>query len=260
MPDRIDLKVLRCDGPGKPQYWQEFSIPYRPNMNVISVLQAVQRNPVTKDGKRVAPVVWDCNCLEEVCGACTMIINGRVRQACSALIDKLELPLELRPMTKFPTIRDLWVDRQRMFNSLIRVKAWVPIDGTYDLGPGPQMAEEKRALAYDLSRCMTCGCCLEACPQFTLTNQFVGAAAIQQALLFTSHPTAQMNATERIESLMGPDGLVGCGNAQNCVEVCPKELPLVESISTMQRKAIVHGVKRFLTSGRKSAAGAGPAG
>ena len=32
-------------------------------------------------------VAWDCSCLEEVCGACTMVINGRVRQACSALIE-----------------------------------------------------------------------------------------------------------------------------------------------------------------------------
>jgi len=37
----------------------------------------------------VAPVAWECNCLEEVCGACTMLINGRVRQSCSALVDRL---------------------------------------------------------------------------------------------------------------------------------------------------------------------------
>ena len=31
-------------------------------------------------GKKTTPVVWDANCLEEVCGSCTMIINGRVRR------------------------------------------------------------------------------------------------------------------------------------------------------------------------------------
>ena len=61
---------------------------YEPDMNVISVLQRIAAKAKTADGKHVAPVAWDCNCLEEVCGACTMVINGRVRQACSALVDR----------------------------------------------------------------------------------------------------------------------------------------------------------------------------
>ena len=44
---------------------------------------------VTAEGRPVAPVAWECNCLEEVCGACTMLVNGRVRQACTALVDSL---------------------------------------------------------------------------------------------------------------------------------------------------------------------------
>ena len=47
----------------------------------------IQRNPVTTDGKRDPAVVWDAACLEEVCGSCAMNINGRVRMACSALVD-----------------------------------------------------------------------------------------------------------------------------------------------------------------------------
>lgn len=73
------------------------------------------------------------NCLEEVCGACSMVINGKPRQSCTALIDQLEQPIRLKPMKTFPVVRDLQVDRSRMFNALKRVKAWIPIDGTYDL-------------------------------------------------------------------------------------------------------------------------------
>lgn len=47
------------------------------------------------------------------------------------------------------------------------MKAWIPIDGTYDLGPGPRMPEKKRQTAYELSKCMTCGVCLEVCPNVT---------------------------------------------------------------------------------------------
>ena len=53
------------------------------------MLQRIAAQAKTVKGEPVAPVAWDCNCLEEVCGACTMVINGRVRQSCSALVDKL---------------------------------------------------------------------------------------------------------------------------------------------------------------------------
>jgi succinate dehydrogenase / fumarate reductase iron-sulfur subunit len=48
---------------------------------------------------------------------------------------------------------------------------------------------------------------------------------------------------------MGPGGVNDCGNAQNCVKVCPKEIPLGESIAAIGREATVEGVKKFF-SGR----------
>lgn len=244
-PNTIELRIKRQDRPDAPPRWEEFSIPYRPQMNVISALMEVRRHPVTKDGKRTTPPVWDSNCLEEVCGACSMLINGRVRQACSALVDQLAQPIVLEPMTKFPLVRDLVVDRQRMFDALKRVHAWIPIDGTYNLGPGPRVDANVQAVAYDLARCMTCGCCLEVCPQITSTSTFVGAAAISQVRLFNTHPTGKMHAGERLEALMGDGGLVDCANAQNCVKACPKEIPLTESIAAVGRQTTVYVLKRL---------------
>ncbi|MFL5441080.1 MAG: succinate dehydrogenase iron-sulfur subunit, partial [Myxococcales bacterium] len=161
MADEILIRIERRDGPGAPARWEEFKVPNRPNANVISVLMEIQRNPVTTDGKRTTPPAWDAACLEEVCGSCTMVINGKVRQACSALIDRLQQPITLTPMKKFPLVRDLAVDRSKMFEALKRVRGWIPIDGTYDLGPGPRQAPEDQEINYVLSTCMTCGCCLE---------------------------------------------------------------------------------------------------
>ena len=106
-------------------------------MNVISSLMEIAANPVTRDGKATTPITYDSNCLEEVCGSCAMLINGRARMACSALVDKLEQPIRLEPFSKFPVVRDLAVDRSVLFENLKAVKAWVPIDGSYDLGSGP---------------------------------------------------------------------------------------------------------------------------
>jgi succinate dehydrogenase / fumarate reductase iron-sulfur subunit len=245
----VKLRIRRQDGPDKPSRWEEFAVPRRPNMNIISCLQYIAAHPVTVDGKNTTPVVYDSGCLEEVCGACTMVINGRVRQSCSALVDKLAVgnAITLEPMGKFPLIRDLYVDRSRLFNDLKRVKAWVPIDGTFDLGQGPAISQQLQEERYPLSRCISCGCCLEACPQYTPVNHFVGAAVISQVRLFNDHPTGAALKEERIDTLMEEGGVGDCGKAGNCVEVCPKEIPLLESIATVQRQATVQTIKKFFT-------------
>lgn len=228
---QIIFRIKRQSEPDGKAYWEEFAIPYKPNMNVISVLMEIALNPTTRDGKASTPVVYDSNCLEEVCGSCAMVINGKVRMACSALVDQLTQPITLEPLTKFPTVRDLAVDRNVLFENLKKVKAWVPIDGTYDLGPGPRLLPEVQEEAYPLSRCISCCCCMEACPQFNEETGFVGAAAISQARLFNMHPTGAALKTERLHALMGDGGIHECGYAQNCVEVCPKDIPLTTSIA-----------------------------
>src|SRR3954453_8173628 len=259
---KVIIRIRRQDAPDKPgtARWEEFAVPYRPNMNVISCLQTIAAHPgtparqcvppprVTTGGRRTTPPVWDSGCLEEVCGACTMLINGKTRQSCSALVERVApdlSPITLEPMTKFLVVRDLFVDRQRIFNDLKRVKAWVPVDGTYDLGPGPAVSQQLQHERYPLSRCISCGCCLEACPQYTPANQFVGAAVISQVRLFNDHPIGKALKTERLEVLMEAGGVADCGKAGNCVEVCPKEIPLLESIAAVQRQETVYAIKRF---------------
>jgi len=246
----IVLRIRRQDRPDACRRWEEFAIPWRPNLNVIACLQYIAAFPVTTGGDATTPVVYDSGCLEEVCGACTMLINGKVRQACSALVDKIVQPGEpitLEPMGKFPLVRDLFVDRQRLFDDLARAKCWVPIDGTYDLGPGPPVSRELQEERYPLSRCISCGCCLEACPQYTPANRFVGAAIFTQVKLFNIHPTGAALKGERLGAMMEEGGIADCSKAGNCVVVCPKEIPNLESIATVGRQTIVHAVKRFFS-------------
>ncbi|HLR62636.1 MAG TPA: succinate dehydrogenase iron-sulfur subunit [Lentibacillus sp.] len=244
----VTFIITRQDSPDSSPYEETFEIPYKPGMNVISGLMEIRRNPVNAKGEGTAPVQWDMNCLEEVCGACSMIINGTARQSCAALIDDLEQPIRLEPMSTFPVIRDLFVDREQMFDALKQIKAWIPIDGTHDLGPGPRMPEKKRQWAYELSKCMTCGVCLEACPNVNDKSDFIGPAALSQARLFNSHPTGEMNASERLEGLMEDGGISGCSNAQNCVQVCPKGIPLTTSIAAMNRATNIQAFKNFFGS------------
>ncbi len=240
------IKVKRQKDPKSAPYWEEFDIPYRSGMNVISALMDVALNPVTRTGQPTTAIAYDSNCLEEVCGSCAMLINGRTRMACSALVDDLEKPISIEPFTKFPVIRDLQVDRSVLFENLKRVKAWVPVDGTYDLGSGPRLSPVEQEQAYPLSRCISCCCCMEACPQFNEQTGFVGAATISQVRLFNTHPTGKALKTERLRALMGDGGIHECGYAQNCVEVCPKEIPLTQSIAEVGGQVMLQAFRDLL--------------
>lgn len=267
----FEVRILRQDAPGEASYWERHRLELEPDMNITSVLQRIAANAKTTDGKAVAPVAYDANCLEEVCGSCTMLINGRTRQACSALVEKLldENPgeIELRPMSKFPVVRDLMVNRRRLFRALERIEGWIPVDGYYEKGAGPKQSQDEQELRYPLSQCMSCGCCLEACPQYgkielerlpgesdealsrreqaEYDRSFVGAHAISQVIYFNTHPTGKMNAGDRLDALMAPGGIQMCGNAQNCVMVCPKEIPLTTSIGQAGRATTVRAIKKF---------------
>ena len=114
---------------------------------------------------------------------------------------------------------------------------------------------------------MSCGCCLEACPQFNKVevlrqpgesdeafdarkkaayeSEFIGPHAISQAMLFNSHPVGKNLQKERLETLTGTGGIQACGNAQNCVAVCPKEIPLTTSIARAGRATTIHALKKI---------------
>ncbi len=251
MENTFTLRIFR--GIPQQQYWEEFALPRHGSANVISSLMEIQKKPINKQGQVTTPVAWEQGCLEEVCGSCSMLINGKPRQACTALIEDYirqtqSTTLILAPFTKFPLIRDLVVDRTSMFESLKKIRGWISVDGTEDTGQfGPPISPEVQEAMYALSTCMTCGCCSEACPQVNPHSEFMGPAAISQIRLFDSNPTGKLEKSERMRVALGEEGIAGCGNAQNCVRVCPKKIPLTESIALIGREASKQAIKDFLS-------------
>lgn len=246
MTEFFILKVYRGE-PGA-QYFEEFELPLREGENVISALMEIQKKPYNRYGQKVTPVVWEQGCLEEVCGSCSMLINGYPRQACTALIShyfKKNKVITVAPFTKFPLVRDLIVDRTEMFENLKRVRGWVEGGGSREEGFGPLISQKEQQVMYALSKCMTCGCCSEGCPQVNKRSKFIGPAPISQARLFNMHPIGSSEKKERLDSLMEEGGVSECGNAQNCIKVCPKNIPLTESIALMGREVSLQALKEI---------------
>lgn len=233
--------------PGE-QYWEEFELQRQPGFNLVAALMEIQKNPVTKKGEKVTPVVWEQACLEEVCGSCSVLVNGFPEQACTALIEEIikksgSTTITVAPFTKFPLVRDLVVDRSSMFESLKKVEAWVPIDEYHSEEFGPKISPTKQEAMYIESTCMTCGCCLEACPQVSERSPFIGPAAISQVKLFNANPIGENLKRSRLLTMMQEGGIEDCGNSQNCVQVCPKKIPLTPSLASIRKQVTKEALK-----------------
>ena len=233
------LVVERQDSLEKPETRrsEEIRVSCAPETSVQAALVLAR---VAEDGAPMqgGSIAFEGECLEGVCGACSVLINGRVALACATLIGEVadkQQRVRLAPMKKFPLIRDLVVDRSRIARTL----SSVPVLG--QPAPSPRSshespsATEARQLAR-LDQCHRCGACLEACPEYGVHSEFVGAVTLHEVHLRNSTPGAKHERRERIEAMMAPGGVQHCGKAQTCVEVCPADLPLVDSIQGVARE------------------------
>ncbi|MFA4875187.1 MAG: 2Fe-2S iron-sulfur cluster-binding protein, partial [bacterium] len=116
--ETVLIKVKRQDDPEDLPYWELFEVELSPGMTVAQALAMVRENPVTADGNSTSPVAHDCSCMEGLCGACAMQINGKARLACATFVEEFDGPIMLEPLSKFPLTRDLRVDRTRILEAL----------------------------------------------------------------------------------------------------------------------------------------------
>lgn len=240
----IHLKVRRQDMPEGLSYWEEFRVPYEPDMTVTRLLACVQRDPVTADGLPTTPVAWECNCHEQLCGACAMVINGRARLACDVTVEELSEPVTLEPMATFPVTRDLVVDRSSMSDALKDLDAWTELDGFRD-GPVSAMTRAQRDACAALASCVMCGACCDACPQVSERSPYAGAFYIAYAVLLNGRANDREGQAQRLDALRGPHGIVGCANVHNCNMVCPKDIPLATTNAQAQWQVMKHAVRSF---------------
>ena len=179
-------------------------------------------NPVTVTGKATTPITYDSNCLEEICGSCAMLINGKARMACSALVDNLEQPIKLEPLSKFPLVRDLAGRPLRA----VRESEGASKPGFPSMAPtisAPARASSRSsrkqlsAVELHLLHLLHGGLpAVQRRDRLRRRGHHRAGQALQQP------PTGSVFKEERLRALAGEGGIQECGYAQNCVEACPK--------------------------------------
>ena len=209
------IEILRQKNPDSAPYRQTLSYTTDDKeMTVATLLKTLNADPDLSDidGEPVRRIEWECSCLQKKCGACAMRINGKPRLACDTKLGEFkDGKVTLEPFKKFPVVADLIVDRSVMFRNLKNIGLWLEKEARH-----PKKGED---VAYEASRCLQCGCCLEICPNWYAGGVFFGTAAIvPTSRLLTTLPDAVQKELRRAyrKHLYG-----GCGKSLACRKVCP---------------------------------------
>ncbi len=228
------LHIRRQAGPDAAPYWQDFSYDGLPSDTVAAALLSLERrSPLTDTaGNEAEPVSWEHSCLVRKCGACAMLIDGKPRLACSAFFcDMKKTTVTLEPFHSFPLIRDLIVDRSLLHEAMKRLGIW--------LESAAQPSHWSQELRRQSARCLLCGCCLERCPNFTGTDDFIGAIAPVNAFRTLDAESAAPHR-QTVETAYRRRYYEDCGQSLSCHDICPARIPVEALMAHANALAIWH--------------------
>ena len=202
-----------------------------------------------------APIVFESDCREGICGTCGLMINGQAHgpqkgtATCQlhmrSFSDGDHIVIEPWRATSFPVLRDLAVDRRAM-DAIIAAGGYISVNTgaapDANLTPVPK---ETADTAFDAAACIGCGACVAACPNSAA--QLFTAAKVQHLNLLPQGQAERWARTEAMVETM--EAFFGsCTNHGECEEACPKEIP-IDFIAWTNRDYIKAKVKNRKLAG-----------
>ena len=215
-------------------------------MSFLEMLDVLNEELIQKGD---APIEFDSDCREGICGTCGLVINGVAhgpRQACTVcqlhmrfFEDGDTIVIEPWRARAFPVIKDLVVDRSA-FDRIMAAGGYISVN----TGSAPEansilIPKEDADKAMDSAACIGCGACVAACPNASAAL-FVSAKITQ----FSYLPQGQVERRTRVArmvSQMDREQFGNCSNHAECEAVCPKEIS-ISNISRMRWEFIKSSV------------------
>jgi succinate dehydrogenase/fumarate reductase iron-sulfur protein len=215
-------------------YWATYEVPFVKTMTVIEALEYLW-----DQGEYIA---FRANCREFTCGSCAMLINEKPRLACDT---PLEDNMTLEPLSRYPVLKDLVVDTEKVIDKIKELMYWPE---TNDREAEFQVSKEALEHFGEIfSRCIECYCCLEACPASSSEDsQFDGPMHLLQIARASYHPLDKKNRTLQASER----GIWACVSCFECGEVCPVNLSPGNEITKFRRQAIKERVLKLLGIGK----------
>jgi len=221
------VSVLRQQHPGSAPYWETFEYDGPADNSVAGVLDYINYHDdiVNAEGKGTTRIGWECSCLQGICGACAMVINGQPALACETFVRDIKgEEITIRPLRKFPVIHDLVVDRSSIQENLKQADVCI--------GEYRPSAEADHAHQYAAAKCLKCGLCLEVCSNYVNGRTFFGAAFANDCYLMATRNRAE---GRRIRAVYAEHFAKTCSKSLSCMEVCPMKIPTLASMAWLNR-------------------------
>lgn len=237
----LTLKVWRQKSPehkGKMETYHVDDV--SPDMSFLEMLD-VLNDSLERKGEE--PIVFDHDCREGICGACSLFINGQPHgpetgtTACQLHMRKFSdgdiIAIEPWRATAFPIIKDLMVDRSA-FDRIIQSGGFVSCStGGVPDANATLVNKNEADLAMDAAACIGCGACVAACKNAS-AMLFVAAKVSHLSLLPQGKVESQERVLKMVEA-MDREGFGNCTNTGACEAECPKEIS-IENIARMNRQ------------------------
>ena len=236
---KLTLKIWRQKNADSKGEFKSYEVEANEHMSFLEMLDVLNEELLQK---REDPVAFEHDCREGICGACSMVIDGRPHGPQSGTTtcqlhmrhykDGETIHIEPYRAAAFPVIKDLTVDRASLDN-IIQSGGYISMNtGQAPDGNAIPVAQEIASKAMDSAACIGCGACVAACPNGA-AMLFTSAKISHLGLL----PQGEVEHSERVVNMvdqMDKEGFGRCGNIGACEVECPKEISL-ENIARMNR-------------------------
>ena len=223
---------------------QSYEVTCRPDWKVLDALNHI------KD--EVDPTLshrWSCRMA--VCGSCGMNVNGEPKLTCKTALSEYGDVVEVAPLANFPIVRDLVIEMDGFMEKFQAVKPWVIVakERAAEQGTYSQTPEELSAYK-QFSMCINCMLCYSACPVVAKEPHFLGPAAIALGHRYNMDSRDEGQA-ERNEVFRGEGSVFHCSYANECSEVCPKNVDPAAAINQAKLLAVVDWAGSFVVERKR---------
>jgi fumarate reductase iron-sulfur subunit len=215
-------------------YLQDYKITETPRLNLFNALNRIR-------DEQDPTLMFDFVCRAGICGSCAMMINGRPTLACRTLTSDLPEVIELYPLPFFKMLGDLSVDTGTWFRAMAnRVESWIHTQKEFD--PAKEEVRMENSVAveiYESERCIECGCCIAGCATANVRPDFMGASGLNRIARFMIDPRDERGSDYWFELVSTDEGVFGCIGMMGCDDVCPKDIPLLDTLAFVRRQMIL---------------------